>query len=262
MLCADIQGVGVLGPGLADWPATLSVLTEAHRYQRERTVLPVPSALPSAERRRAGRVTRLALAVGAEAVAQAGLDARSLPSVFSSSGGDGEVCHEICVALAGDDRLISPTRFHNSVHNAAAGYWSIAYSCAHSSVSLCAHDASFGAGLLEALCQLALNTGPVLLVAYDADYPQPLRARRPIPDAFGVGLSLAPSGCGPALASLKIELCEDAATKMESPELEALRISIPAARSLPLLQRLAQSRRGRIILDYLDTARLAVEIEL
>jgi hypothetical protein len=261
MLCADIQGVGVLGPGLADWPSTVSVLTEAHRYQRERTVLPVPSALPSAERRRAGRVTRLALAVGAEAVAQAGLDARSLPSVFSSSGGDGEVCHEICVALAGDDRLISPTRFHNSVHNAAAGYWSIAHSCAESSVSLCAHDASFGAGLLEALSQLALNTGPVLLVAYDADYPQPLRARRPIPDAFGVGLLLAPSG-GPALASLKIELCEDAATKLESLELEELRISIPAARSLPLLQRLAQSRRGRIILDYLDTARLAVEIEL
>jgi len=261
MLCADIQGVGVLGPGLADWPSAVSVLTEAHRYQRERTVLPVPSALPSAERRRAGRVTRLALAVGAEAVAQAGLDARSLPSVFSSSGGDGEVCHEICVALAGDDRLISPTRFHNSVHNAAAGYWSIAHSCAESSVSLCAHDASFGAGLLEALSQLALNTGPVLLVAYDADYPQPLRARRPIPDAFGVGLLLAPSG-GPALASLKIELCEDAATKLESLELEELRISIPAARSLPLLQRLAQSRRGRIILDYLDTARLAVEIEL
>jgi hypothetical protein len=261
MLCADIQGVGVLGPGLADWPSAVNVLTEADRYQRERTVLPVPSALPSAERRRAGRVTRLALAVGAEAVAQAGLDARSLPSVFSSSGGDGEVCHEICEALAGDDRLISPTRFHNSVHNAAAGYWSIAHSCAQSSVSLCAHDASFGAGLLEALAQLALNAGPVLLVAYDADYPQPLRARRPIPDAFGVGLLLAPSG-GPALASLKVELCEDAATKLESLELEALRISIPAARSLPLLQRLAQSRRGRIILDYLDTARLAVEIEL
>jgi hypothetical protein len=129
-------------------------------------------------------------------------------------------------------------------------------------VSLCAHDASFGAGLLEALSQLALNTGPVLLVAYDADYPQPLRARRPIPDAFGVGLLLTPSGSGAALASLKVELCEDVATKLESPELEALRISIPAARSLPLLQRLAQSRRERIILDYLDTARLAVEIEL
>jgi hypothetical protein len=262
MLCACIQGIGVLGPGLADWPSAASVLNQTHPYQRERTILPLPSALPSAERRRAGRATQLALAVGAEAVAQAGLDAGTVPSVFSSSGGDGEVCHEICVALAGADRLISPTRFHNSVHNAPAGYWSIAHGCAEASVSLCAHDASFGAGLLEALSQLALNTQPVLLVAYDADYPQPLRARRPIPDAFGVGLLLAPRGSEPALARLKIELCDDAATNLESPELEALRISIPAARSLPLLQRLAQTRRGRIILDYLDTARLAVEVEL
>jgi hypothetical protein len=75
-------------------------------------------------------------------------------------------------------------------------------------------------------------------------------------------LLLAPRGSEPALARLKIELCDDAATNLESPELEALRISIPAARSLPLLQRLAQTRRGRIILDYLDTARLAVEVEL
>ena len=69
-----------------------------------------------------------------------------------------------------------------------------------------------------------------------------------------------PSGCGPALASLKIELCEDAATKMESPELEALRISIPAARSLPLLERLAMGRSGTVVLDYLERARLAVEV--
>jgi hypothetical protein len=262
MLSACIQGLGVLGPGLADWPSAMSILRETDRYQRERTVLPVAMALPSAERRRAGRVTRLALAVGAEAVAHSGLEARALPSVFSSSGGDGEVCHEICESLAGDERLISPTRFHNSVHNAAAGYWSIAHGCPEASVSLCAHDASFGAGLLEALSELTLNSAPVLLVAYDADYPQPLRGRRPIPDAFGVGLLLAPPDAGAALASLKIELCNDAATPMHSPELEALRVSIPAARSLPLLQRLAQARGGRIVLDYLDTARLAVEIEL
>jgi Beta-ketoacyl synthase, N-terminal domain len=262
MLPVCIQGIGVLGPGLSDWPSTVRVLTGELPYQPEPTVLPVPCALPSAERRRAGRVTKLALAVGAEAVAQAGLDARSLPSVFSSSGGDGEVCHEICLALASSERMISPTRFHNSVHNAAAGYWSIAHECAEASVSLCAHDASFGAGLLEAISQIARGSGALLLVAYDADYPQPLRARRPIPEAFGAGLLLAPAGASAALATLSIELCQDAPTKLEGAELEALRSSIPAARVLPLLQRLAQSRRGRVVLDYLDTARLSVEIEL
>mgnify|MGYP002075717815 CR=1 FL=1 len=40
---------------------------------------------------------------------------------------DQGLCQKIGVSVfASDDRLISPTRFHNSVHNAPSGYWSIA----------------------------------------------------------------------------------------------------------------------------------------
>jgi hypothetical protein len=262
MLTACIQGVGVLGPGLPDWPSTAQVLRHAARYEPASTLLPAPSALPAAERRRAGRVIRLALGVGAEALAHAGCDARGLPSVFSSSGGDGDNCHEICAVLASEQRLISPTRFHNSVHNAPAGYWSIAHGCTEPSVSLCAHDASFGAGLLEALTQVALDGRAVLLLAYDADYPPPLRESCRISDAFGIALLLAPRASSRALATMSVALCADAATALESAQLEALRASNPAARALPLLERIAQARRGTVILDYLDTTRLAVEIEL
>ena len=48
--------------------------------------------------------------------------------------------------------------------------------------SLCAHDASFAAGLLEALCQVAVEHTAVLLIAYDASYPEPMRSVRPIPE--------------------------------------------------------------------------------
>jgi hypothetical protein len=264
-LSGFVHSIGVLGPGLADWVSTRAVLRGELPHLAARTVLPPPAVLPPAERRRAGRVIKLALAVGAEAAARAAgtpVDARALPTVFSSSGGDGDNCHEICVALASRDRQISPTRFHNSVHNAAAGYWSIAYGCTEASTSLCAGDASFGAGLLEALSQLACSERPVLLLAYDADYPQPLYARRPIPDAFGVALLLVPADTVGDLPRVQLTLTDAPAATMDSAVLESMRSSIPAARSLPLLQRLAQSRRGRIILDYLDTARLAVEIEL
>jgi hypothetical protein len=61
---------------------------------------------------------------------------------------------------------------------------------------------------------------------------------------------------------MSVALCADAATALESAQLEALRASNPAARALPLLERIAQARRGTVILDYLDTTRLAVEIEL
>jgi hypothetical protein len=260
-LTAHIEGIGVLGPGFLDWPASVAVLAGSSTYHGARTVLPLPNALPSAERRRAGRVVRLALAVGAEAVAQSGADVRSLPTVFCSSGGDGDNCHEICSALATDERFISPTRFHNSVHNAAAGYWSIAYGCTEASVTLCAFDASFGAGLLEAASQIASGAGPVLLIAYDIDYPPPLHAQRRIPDAFGLSLLLAPIESARALARVRVSFCAEPASTLEIPALEALRVTTPAARGLTLLEQLARGRRGTSVLEYLDGTRLAVELE-
>ncbi len=259
-LAAAIEGIGVLGPGLPDWPTSAAVLDGTRDYAPAPTQLPAPEALPPAERRRAGRIIRLALAIGAEAVARAGRDAGSLASVFASSGGDGDNCHDICVALAEPERLISPTRFHNSVHNAAAGYWSIAQRCTEASLTLCAFDASFGAGLIEALAQVAQTQRPVLLLAYDADYPPPLRSHRPIPDAFGIGLLLAPEDSPRSLARVRISLCHEPPCRLAHAELEALRRAIPAARALPLLERLARSSPGRSIIDYLDDTRLAVEV--
>jgi hypothetical protein len=263
-LTGCIQSVGLLGPGLTDWNAARAVLNGERSHVAARSVLPLPGVLPPAERRRAGRVIKLALAVGAEALQPAhapeAVDVRALPTVFTSSGGDGDNCHEICASLASRERLISPTRFHNSVHNAAAGYWSIAYGCTEASTSLCAGDASFAAGLLEALAQLACGAPAVLLLAYDADYPQPLHAKRPIPDAFGVALLLRSPATGAALPRLQLSLSDAPAARMEHPGLESLRASIPAARSLPLLERLAQRRGGAVVLDYLDTARLVVEV--
>jgi hypothetical protein len=286
-LVACIEGVGVLGPGLSDWRAAAAVLDGTRPYAAARTVLPLPAALSATERRRAGRLVRLALTVGAEAVRQSGRDAHSLPSVFSASSGDGDTLLAICETLSGSERLISPTRFHNSVHNAASGYWSIAQDCMEASTALCAHDASFGAGLLEALAQVAQAQRPVLLVAYDAEYPPPLYAKRPIPDAFGVALVLGPAPPGAAvtgtgIATLRVRLSVEPADRMSDPLLEAMRGSIPAARALPLLARLARTagaeadagaastgsaasgdsgRTGHVVLDYLDTARLAVEVD-
>jgi hypothetical protein len=259
-LSASIEGIGVLGPGLDSWVTTAAVLTGTRAYEPARTVLPAPNALPAAERRRAGRVIKLSLAVGAEAIAQSGRPAQSLPSVFASSGGDGDNCHQICSALTEPERSISPTRFHNSVHNAAAGYWSVANGCTEASVTLCAYDASFAAGLLEALSQVAQSRGPVLLVTYDSDYPEPLQLYRRIPDAFGLSLLLAPLDSPRALATLRAGLSSQPPSRLEHPELEALRLAIPAARGLPLLEQLARGGAAAIALEYLDTARLAVEI--
>jgi hypothetical protein len=260
-LGAYIDGIGILGPGILSWPQAADVLSGKQPYQSAATVLPVPSMLPPAERRRTGRVVKLALAIASQAAASAGADPAHMASVFAASGGDGHICHEICEALAQPAREVSPTRFSNSVHNVAAGYWSIATGSMAESNALCAFDASFAAGLLEVLTQIAADQRPVLLVAYDSEYPPPLHAKRTIPDAFGVAMVLAPQESVRSIARIEAALTEEAGNNMMDPQLEALRRAIPAARSLPLLRLLAMRSRGRVILDYLDVARLAVQLE-
>ena len=259
-LTAWVESVGLLGPGLPDWPAAVEVLAGRTPYVSQPTVIPPLQCLPPAERRRTGKVVRLALTVGLEAVARAGADAAALPAVFSSSGGDGENCHEICQALAGAERQISPTRFHNSVHNAASGYWGIATGATPASNALCAYDASFAAGLLESLVQLRVDETPVLLIAYDADYPEPIRSARPIPDAFGVALLLKPAAGAGAVARLTAHLSTAPAEALPDPQLEALRLQVPAARSLPLLRALTGMEPRTVVIDYLEPQRLEIEV--
>ena len=256
-LSAHVRGIGLIGPGLPDWRSARWVLSGERSYCPAPTVLPAVEALPPAERRRTGATVRLALAVAQQAVNDAGADAATLATVFAASGGDGAICHEICTTLASDDRQISPTRFHNSVHNAAAGYWSIAMKATASSTALCAFDGSFGAGLIEAMTLAAIDGAPALLVAYETGYPEPLREKRPLPDAFGVALLVDPSPL--PLPRITIRLTDAEADRMPERPLEALRASIPAARSLPLLRRLARGGNGATTLDYLDR-RIEVEV--
>lgn len=272
---AQVAGIGIIGPGLPSWAAAAAVLAGAAPYREAPAQIDAPPLLPPAERRRCGLTVRLALAAGLEAVGQAGLDPGELRSVFASSGGDGANCHEILSELAGPDPALSPTRFHNSVHNAAAGYWSIATGARAASQVLCAYDGSFSAGLLEALTQVTLEACPVLLIAYDTPYLEPLASKRPLPHAFAVALVLTAAddatavGTAPARASLgciRAQLTEGGATALPDAPLERLRAAVPAARSLPLLAALARRAAGGpgaaqpVVLDYLCGPQLAVTV--
>lgn len=260
-LSAYLEGLGVLGPGLANWPETAAILRGETAWHLARTIVPVPQWLPSAERRRTNTVVKLALAVGREAVDAAGADAGQLLTVFASSGADGQNCHEICETLASDARELSPTRFHNSVHNAAAGYWGIATGAMQASNVLCAYDASFAAGLLDALMQVVVEQKPVLLISYDAQYPPPLHEKRPLPDAFGVALLLSPTRSAHSQSRLSAQLSDDPFSRMAETPLESLRTAIPAARVLPLLQLVARREHGIAVLEYLDPHGMRVEVD-
>ncbi len=257
-----LEGIGLRGPGLAGWAASQPVLAGVQCYVMAPPVVPPSALLPANESRRAVQIVKIALAVGAEAFAASGRDPAATAAVFASSGGDGDTIHEILGVLASAERELSPTRFHNSVHNAAAGYWSIATGSRAASTSLCCHDDSFAAGLLEAAVQATAAQHAVALIAYDVRYPAPLSDVRPIGAAFAVALVLAPTPSQVALASIDLELRpgRDAPTPAAGPTLETLRQTTPAARSLPLLAALGRRARAEIILNYLDDMVLALNV--
>ena len=128
------------------------------------------------------------------------------------------------------------------------------------STSLCALDASFAAGLLEAAVQCQATGAPVLLVASDLPYPEPLNAVRTVSDVFALALVLAPPQTtdGPTLELVSVPAT--APSSCSHPALDELRRTIPAARALPLLQALAGGVPAQLSVEALAglSLRLAV----
>ena len=262
MIRLSVQGIGLRGPGLDGWEASRPILAGQALYEPRPIAVPMASLLPANERRRAPRSVKLALATGSEAFEAAGVVPTETPAIFASSGGDGETIHAILHTLAGTERELSPTRFHNSVHNVAAGYWSIATGARTPLTSLCAHDGSFAAGLIEAAAQVAVGAPAVALIAYDLPYPGPLAAVRPIAETFGVAFVLSAAPSSRTVGQIDLDLLPVSGTSGAAcpAALEKLRRSVPAARSLPLLAGLAIGQPAEIALDYLDDLALSLRI--
>jgi hypothetical protein len=255
-----LDAIGLCGPGLQSWSRAQEIFRGTASYEQAPTEIAPSDYLPAAERRRVGIAVKLALAAAKDALADGPYDASQLLSVFSSSGGDGDNCHIICEALASSDRLISPTRFTNSVHNAPSGYWGIALKARPASTSLCAFDGSFSTGLLESATQAISAKAPVLLIAYDTPYPEPLRDVRPIAHSMGVALVISPQSTSATLAHIQISLGKRQSTVMLDAGLEALRTNVPAARCLPLLQAIACGQKhAELVLDLFDNQQLLVK---
>jgi len=259
----SILGMGLLGAGLEGWVNSCEVLAGTVPFLPSSTPDPEAAILPANERRRSSDCVRWAVQVAQEAMAQSGLDPHEVATVFASSGGEMGILDKLCRALATSERVISPTLFHQSVHNTAAVYWGIATSCQQSSTALSCYDDSCAVGLLEAVTYATIEARPVLFVAYDLPAPEPLNGARPIASAFATSLVLT-SSSEPALATASVSLIaaqRNDVTEMPGHDLEQLRLDNPAARLLPVLRALAMKGRHRVNMNVLDDQRLVVEIE-
>ncbi len=146
------------------------------------------SFLPAMQRRRLGRMARMAFAVGwplAEGHER-------LPLVFVSRHGETPRTFEILCDVATEQPL-SPTQFSLSVHNSVIGLWSIMRGETSEMTALAAAGDGLEHGAFEAAALLAEGAPAVLLVITEEQPPEAYADWiDDVPFPYAVGLLLTP----------------------------------------------------------------------
>ena len=251
MIEARIAGIGLLGPGLTNWPAARRVLAGTAAHEPAEVVPPAPEGLSPRERRRTSLGVRLALAVAAEASAKENVAA--LPTVLGWAHGDGVVVQRLLETLATPERFVSPTDFHNSVHNVAVGYWAIASGSHEPCSSIAAGIDTFPASLLKALAEVRCEEKRVLHIVCGIPFDEPFNSVCPVGAPLGVAMVLAPPGETGGLARIAVDFSARGAESIAKPETAALRSLWeinPAARAIPLLECIARGTERTVAVPY------------
>ena len=163
-------------------PTYPSASAWASRQADPAAATPKATLLPPLIRRRASLLTR----AGAEAFAQAarggGADLASVCSVWTSAYGEIATTVDLLEQMRSEpEGLPWPTRFHASVHNAAAGFLSIACGNRSFSTSLAGGPKGVAFGLLETVALLEERGGEAILVALDEPPPVPFSPKVAFP---------------------------------------------------------------------------------
>jgi hypothetical protein len=260
-LSVTVVGIGAWTQGAPDWPSLRGVILGEHDLDGNAPAKPAANVLPAAERRRAPDGVRLAADVAAQACAMAALDPSALPCVFASTHGELAITDCVCETLARAPLELSPTKFHNSVLNAPAGYWTIATGCTAASSAVTAHHASFAAGLLDAAAFACAETTPVLFTSCDVASTGPLAEMTRTMLAFGVALVLAPHAA--AGTRLRLTLAQACMEEPAPPQVALCAVAgdNPAnAHALALLAAIAGSRPATLRLPLSSGLSLDMEI--
>lgn len=203
-------GEGLWAPGFRDAGAWL-------RGEPDPAVASAPAELlPAALRRRASALSRMVAEVASAAAAGSGADLGRVSIVLGSAFGELGAAVEMIRSFRDGEGMPSPTRFHNSVHNTAVAYASMAAGNHGLATAVAAGDDTAGAALLEALGVLEERGGEVLLALADEAVPPPLAPLRPFaPGAVALVLSAAP---GPSARARLSGLRRGTAPAVRMPE--------------------------------------------
>lgn len=186
-----------------------------------------------------------------------------MPAVFASTYGDLAINDYMCAMLADTPALISPVKFHNSVHNAAAGYWSIGVASYAAYTAISAFDYTFATGLLEAITQVTCGNQQVLYVAFDIEAKGPLATMARSRGLLGVALVLGPHADGRTKRDLEVEVVSEVAVQ-PSPAGSAAAALVSQnamAPCLPLFEALASPQQRGVTLALGRRTALQVQVK-
>lgn len=238
----DIVGLGAWSPSFADWS---SFRTGLQSGEWSTDVVLQPELIPPRERRRAPQLVKMAIEVMDQACKMAAMSPDDVAVVFSSAMGDMQITDYLCRALAETPKLISPTRFHNSVHNAAPGYWSITTGAFTPATAVSAYEHTSTMAFLEAAIQVVEENTPVVLVTQEVAAPLPLFDTCPSKQAFSAAFLMTPPGFSDSnTCSLEFSVSEGAQSWPPlDPRLNAEFGGNFGARLLPLLAAIANGEQ-------------------
>ncbi len=223
---------------------------------------PVPDLLPAREARRAPLHVRLAIEAGTQACRGNDVATSEVMTVFASAMGDHQITDYMCRTLADSSPMLSPTRFHNSVHNAASGYWSIGAGNRLVSVAIAAPPCTFTAGILEAASLAVSEPGTVLLIAHDIPAPSPLDAVCSTRQPFALAFLVSSQRIAPQWRGMRLEY-RGTASPWPTPEpgwLQKLAMDNECARGIPLLEALAGHRPATLAWPLNEAAHLRLQL--
>jgi len=258
-----VNDLSLIAPGLIEQQATNLVLAGESNWEYQPLPVLRTNLLPANESRRLTAITKLVLKCIQELRCR-DEDVAKISTVFSSSDVDLNIVDKMCRSLAKPSKIISPTLFHNSVHNAPAGYWSIAATMQGPSTSVSSGNASFMCGLLEAMSQVMIERSSVFFIAYDYPAPAILNSYRncEYPMAMALRLSYTAEENNLGKITLKEPMNNKQAmvSKCKNLSLETLRELIPIGCGLPLLEALACKLKMDVNIPYLHEQIFRVEI--
>ncbi|AFC84582.1 beta-ketoacyl synthase chain length factor [Frateuria aurantia] len=243
----QLEGIGVWAPGISGLEQLQTAAGQPLAPPSDASRPPAAALSPN-ERRRAPEGVLLAVEVAGQAIGMSGRDPASLLSVFASCRGDQTISDYMCRTLAEDPFALSPTRFHNSVHNAPAGYWGIASGAVGTSSAISTEPRWPGLSLLDAITLALCERQPVLWVCSETRGSGPLLRLSGYTAGMACALVIAPPD--PAGSHLRLEA--ELITTTGRPDTTGH----PVAGLLPWLAGLEQGGESRLAISPGQALRL------